>query len=144
MLPLCQLWHTFTSNKALLQTMFQSIVSHEANVYIWPVDEKDLPNCTAIQQWMEQKVHCTKKRTSICWFLVGVPERGRTSDLQIRNLTLYPLSYGYLSFPVIPVQSTTCYKIQDFARVVKGFLANSPANSKNWSILIVRTCSLIH
>jgi hypothetical protein len=23
------------------------------------------------------------------------PERGRTSDLQIRNLSLYPLSYGY-------------------------------------------------
>ena len=27
---------------------------------------------------------------------VGVPERGRTSGLQIRNLSLYPLSYGYI------------------------------------------------
>jgi hypothetical protein len=25
----------------------------------------------------------------------GVPERTRTSDLQVRNLTLYPLSYGH-------------------------------------------------
>jgi hypothetical protein len=24
-----------------------------------------------------------------------VPERTRTSDLQVRNLTLYPLSYGH-------------------------------------------------
>jgi hypothetical protein len=27
--------------------------------------------------------------------LSGVPERTRTSDLQVRNLTLYPLSYGH-------------------------------------------------
>ena len=27
----------------------------------------------------------------------GVPERTRTSDLQVRNLTLYPLSYGHPS-----------------------------------------------
>jgi hypothetical protein len=27
--------------------------------------------------------------------LDGVPERTRTSDLQVRNLTLYPLSYGH-------------------------------------------------
>ena len=26
----------------------------------------------------------------------GVPERTRTSDLQVRNLTLYPLSYGHV------------------------------------------------
>jgi hypothetical protein len=27
----------------------------------------------------------------------GVPERTRTSDLQVRNLMLYPLSYGHTS-----------------------------------------------
>ena len=29
--------------------------------------------------------------------MAGVPERTRTSDLQVRNLTLYPLSYGHRS-----------------------------------------------
>lgn len=28
----------------------------------------------------------------------GDPERGRTSDLQIRNLSLYPLSYGIIDW----------------------------------------------
>ena len=31
-----------------------------------------------------------------CGLLIGVPERTRTSDLQVRNLTLYPLSYGHV------------------------------------------------
>ena len=30
----------------------------------------------------------------------GVPERTRTSDLQVRNLTLYPLSYGHPQMPM--------------------------------------------
>jgi hypothetical protein len=29
---------------------------------------------------------------------LGDPERGRTSDLQIRNLSLYPLSYGIIDW----------------------------------------------
>ncbi len=29
-----------------------------------------------------------------------MPERTRTSDLQVRNLTLYPLSYGHPREPV--------------------------------------------
>ena len=28
----------------------------------------------------------------------GDPERARTSDLQIRNLSLYPLSYGIVNY----------------------------------------------
>ena len=30
-------------------------------------------------------------------YVGGVPERTRTSDLQVRNLTLYPLSYGHVA-----------------------------------------------
>jgi hypothetical protein len=34
----------------------------------------------------------------------GDPERGRTSDLQIRNLSLYPLSYGIVNWLVERLQ----------------------------------------
>lgn len=41
----------------------------------------------------------TSKRTGVMTTrrsCKGVPDRSRTYDLQIRNLLLYPLSYGYL------------------------------------------------
>ena len=34
----------------------------------------------------------------------GDPERGRTSDLQIRNLSLYPLSYGINDWLLVRLQ----------------------------------------
>jgi hypothetical protein len=46
-------------------------------------------------------------------FGAGVPERGRTSDLQIRNLSLYPLSYGYIYL----LSHLRVY--QNYARAVK-------------------------
>lgn len=57
-----------------------------------------------------------------CALLSGDPERGRTSDLQIRNLSLYPLSYGIKHSYEIRLRISVEQSIAVCASSVKDFV----------------------